>query len=518
MDHPQNKALWGPEDLTGLDPDRDLGYPGEYPFTRGIRPAMYRGRLWTMRQYSGMGDAEESNRRFKFLLAQGSEGLSVAFDLPTQMGYDSDSPWAAGEVGRVGVAVDSVEDMERLFAGIPLDMVSTSMTINATATILLALYVTVARRAGCDVARLTGTVQNDILKEYVARGTYIYPLRHSLRLLTDLFAWTGQHLPSWNPISVSGYHLREAGATAVQEVGFTLANARAYLEALRDAGLDVGRSASRFSFFFAAHNDFFEEVAKFRAARRLWAQLLGEQFGVDDRAAQMLRFHTQTAGSTLTAQQPENNLARTALQALAAVLGGTQSLHVNGYDEALGLPSEEAARMGLRTQQILAKESGVAQTVDPLAGSYYVESLTAAIEQGARVYFDRIDALGGMVAAIERGWVQQEIEQAAYQQQQDIDSGKTVVVGVNRFAGDYADPRPVAAVNEAAEREQIERVRGLRARRDPLRWRAALNRVEEQAKTAGNLMPAILEAVESCATVGEIAGSLRVVFGEHPAS
>jgi methylmalonyl-CoA mutase, N-terminal domain len=518
VDRPRNKPVWGPEDLAGFSPDRDLGYPGEYPFTRGIRPTLYRGRLWTMRQYSGMGDAEESNRRFKFLLAQGSEGLSVAFDLPTQMGYDSDSPWSAGEVGRVGVAIDSLEDMERLFAGIPLEPVSTSMTINATATILLALYVTAARRSGCDAARLTGTVQNDILKEYVARGAYIYPLRHSLRLLTDLFAWTGQRLPSWNPISVSGYHLREAGATAVQEVAFTLANARAYLQALRDAGVDVERSASRFSFFFAAHNNFFEEVAKFRSARRLWARLLREHFGVDDPAVQMLRFHTQTAGSTLTAQQPENNLARTALQALAAVLGGTQSLHVNGYDEALGLPSEESARMGLRTQQILAKESGVAQTVDPLAGSFYVESLTTAIEQEARSYLDRIDALGGMVAAIERGWVQQEIEQAAYQKQQDIDSGKTVVVGVNRYASGDQGPQPVAAVNEATEREQIERVRGLRARRDPLRWRAALNRVQEHAKATENLMPAILEAVESCATVGEIAGSLRQVFGEYQAS
>jgi len=518
VDCPQNKPVYTPEDLAGFDPDRDLGYPGEYPFTRGIRPTLYRGRLWTMRQYSGMGDAEESNRRFKFLLAQGSEGLSVAFDLPTQMGYDSDSPWSAGEVGRVGVAIDSLEDMERLFAGIPLDTVSTSMTINATATILLALYVTAARRSGCDAARLTGTVQNDILKEYVARGAYIYPLRHSLRLLTDLFAWTGRHLPSWNPISVSGYHLREAGATAVQEVAFTLAHARAYLQALRDAGVNVERSASRFSFFFAAHNDFFEEVAKFRAGRRLWARLLQEQFGVNDPAVQTLRFHTQTAGSTLTAQQPENNLARSALQALAAVLGGTQSLHVNGYDEALGLPSEESARMGLRTQQILAKESGVAQTVDPLAGSFYVESLTTAIEQGARAYFDRIDALGGMVAAIERGWVQQEIEQAAYQKQQDIDSGKTVVVGVNRYASGDQGAQPVAAVNEAREREQIERVRGLRARRDPLRWRAALDHVQEHATSTENLMPAILEAVESGATVGEIAGSLRQVFGEYQAS
>ena len=515
MDRPQDKPVWGPGDLAGFDPDRDLGYPGEYPFTRGVRPTMYRGRLWTMRQYSGMGSAEESNRRYHFLLAQGSEGLSVAFDLPTQMGYDSDSPWAAGEVGRAGVAIDSLEDMERLFAGIPLGSVSTSMTINATATILLALYVTTARRSGCEAARLTGTVQNDILKEYLARGTYIYPVQHSLRLVTDLFAWTGEHMPSWNPISVSGYHLREAGATAVQEIAFTLANGLAYLKALREAGVDLEAAASRFSFFFAAHNDFFEEVAKFRAARRLWARLLREEFGLIHPMAQGLRFHAQTAGSTLTAQQPENNLARTALQALAAVLGGTQSLHVNGYDEALGLPSEESARMGLRTQQILAKEAGVAQTVDPLAGSFYVESLTTTIEQGARGYLDRIDKLGGMLAAIERGWVQQEIEQAAYQQQQDVDSGKTVVVGVNRFAGGGQNPPAVGTVNEAGEREQIERVRGLRARRDPLRWRAALDLVQEQANASVNLMPAILEAVESYATVGEIAGSLGKVFGEH---
>ena len=515
MDRPQDKPVWGPGDLAGFAPDRDLGYPGEYPFTRGIRPTMYRGRVWTMRQYSGMGHADESNRRYKFLLAQGSEGLSVAFDLPTQMGHDSDSPWAAGEVGRAGVAIDSLEDMERLFAGIPLGSVSTSMTINATATILLALYITAARRSGCEAADLTGTVQNDILKEYIARGAYIYPLRHGLRLVTDLFAWTAKNLPAWNPISVSGYHLREAGATAVQEVAFTLANGRAYLEALRDAGLDIEPSAGRFSFFFAAHNDFFREVAKFRAARRLWARLLQEEFGV----AQGLRFHAQTAGSTLTAQQPENNLARTALQALAAVLGGTQSLHVNGYDEALGLPSEESARMALRTQQILARESGVAQTVDPLAGSFYVESLTTEIEQGAGVYLDRIDGMGGMLAAIERGWVQREIEQAAYQQQQDVDCGKTVVVGVNRFASDARpDPLPVGTVNEAGGREQIERVRGLRARRDPLRWRTALDQVQEQANSTANLMPSILEAVESYATVGEIAGSLRKVFGEHQAS
>ena len=511
------KTVYQAEDLAGFDPDRDLGYPGQYPFTRGIRPTMYRGRLWTMRQYSGMGDAEESNRRYKFLLAQGGDGLSVAFDLPTQLGYDSDSPWAAGEVGKAGVAIDSIEDMERLFRGIPLEAVSTSMTINATATILLALYVVVARRRGCDLGQLSGTVQNDILKEYVARGAYIYPLEHSLRLMTDLFVWSGEALPRWNPISICGYHVREAGATAVQEVAFTLANGCAYLTALNKVGLDIEQSAGRFSFFFAAHNDFFEEVAKFRAARRLWGRLLLERFGI---RGQALRFHAQTAGSTLTAQQAENNLARTALQALSAILGGAQSLHVNSYDEALALPSEESARMALRTQQILAKESGVAQTVDPLAGSYYVESLTTSIEQQARSYLDRIDSLGGMVGAIERGWVQREIEEAAYRYQQAVDCGERVVVGVNRFAGPNDDSRGVRAGEDdgTSERLQVERVRALRARRDPLRWKTAIERVRERARSSGNVMPVIVEAVESGATVGEIAGGLREVFGEFRGS
>jgi methylmalonyl-CoA mutase, N-terminal domain len=512
------RPFYEAEDLTDFDPERDLGEPGQFPFTRGIRPSMYRSRLWTMRQYSGMGDAEQSNRRYQFLLAQGGDGLSVAFDLPTQIGYDSDSPWAAGEVGKAGVAIDSLEDMERLFAGIPLNTVSTSMTINATATILLAMYVAAAARSGCGRAQLSGTVQNDILKEYIARGTYIYPLRHSLRLMTDLFAWSGLNLPSWNPISISGYHLREAGATAVQEIAFTLANGCAYLAALANAGLDSEQAASRFSFFFAAHNDFFEEVAKFRAARRLWARVLEEQFGIRGPGAVALRFHTQTAGSTLTAQQPENNLARSALQALSAILGGTQSLHVNGYDEALGLPGEEAARLALRTQQILAEESGVAQTVDPLGGSYYIESLTTAIEQQARAYMTRIDAMGGMVAAIERGWVQREIEDAAFRHQQAVDSGARVVVGANRFTGpDAMESREKS--EGTVEQDQIERVRALRIRRDPLRWRAALDRVTEQARCNTNLMPAILEAVESCATGGEIAASMGKVFGEYkPAS
>jgi methylmalonyl-CoA mutase N-terminal domain/subunit len=517
------KTVYRAEDLAGFDPDRDLGYPGQYPFTRGIHPTMYRGRLWTMRQYSGMGDAEESNRRYKFLLANGSDGLSVAFDLPTQIGYDSDSPWAIGEVGKAGVAIDSIADMERLFAGIRLDTISTSMTINATANILLALYVAAARRSGAEVAQLAGTVQNDILKEYIARGAYIYPIRHALRLVTDIFAWTSQYLPAWNPISISGYHMREAGATAVQEVAFALANGRAYLDALRDTGHDMERSAPRFSFFFSAHNDFFEEVAKFRAARRLWARLLRSRFGAREPLSHprfgALRFHAQTAGSTLTVQQPENNIARTALQALSAILGGAQSLHTNGYDEALALPSEESARLALRTQQILAYECGVANTVDPLAGSYYVESLTAAIEQEASRYLERIDALGGMVAAIERGWVQQEIEDAAYQHQRAVDAGETVVVGVNRFTGPHPSEDspglPTRNVHETTERGQIERVRALRARRDPVRWQAALDRVTEHARSTGNLMPAILEAVESCATVGEIAQSMRQVFGEY---
>jgi methylmalonyl-CoA mutase, N-terminal domain len=503
--------------VADFEPDRDLGYPGTYPFTRGIHPSMYRSRLWTMRQYSGMEDAEQSNQRFKFLLAQGAAGISVAFDLPTQIGYDSDSPWAEGEVGKAGVAIDSIEDMERLFAEIPLETVSTSMTINATANIILALYVAVARRSGARLEKLSGTVQNDVLKEYIARGTYIYPLPQALHLAIDLFTWTSRYLPCWTPISISGYHMREAGATAAQEVAFALANGRAYLDGLRDAGLDIDRSAPRFSFFFAVHNDFFEEVAKFRAARRLWARLMQEQFGARNAASKSLRFHVQTAGSTLTAQQPENNLARSALQALSAVLGGAQSLHVSGYDEALSLPSEDAARLALRTQQILAQETGVGQTVDPLAGSYYLESLTAAIEQEARGYLEQIDRLGGMVAAIERGWVQREIEDAAYARQREIDTGKAIVVGVNSFAipGEELPSPPGCSVDDIAERKQVERVRALRARRDPGRWQAALTRVVEQARAGGSLMPVILEAVESSATVGEIAASLRSVFGEY---
>ncbi len=428
------KPVYTPADLENFSPDRDLGYPGEFPFTRGIQPTMYRGRLWTMRQYAGMGDAEESNRRYKFLIANGTAGLSVAFDLPTQIGYDSDDPMSLGEVGKVGVAIDSLEDMERLFDGIPLDKISTSMTINATAGILLALYVAVAKRTGADLKKLSGTVQNDILKEYIARGTYIYPIRHAMRIVTDMFAWANDHTPEWNTISISGYHMREAGSTAAQEIAFTLANGMTYVQAAVDAGLDIDRFAPRLSFFFNAHNNFFEEVAKFRCARRVWARIMREHFGAKNPRSWMLRFHTQTAGSTLTAQQPENNIVRTAIQALSAVLGGTQSLHTNGYDEALALPTEEAARIALRTQQIIAGESGVANTIDPFAGSYYVESLTNDLEQQTNAYLDRIDALGGMLRAIEKGWIQQEIQNAAYEYQQAVDSGQATVVGVNRFS------------------------------------------------------------------------------------
>jgi methylmalonyl-CoA mutase, N-terminal domain len=475
---------------------------------------MYRGRPWTMRQYSGWGGPAESNQRYRFLLDQGGDALSVAFDLPTQLGYDSDSPSAAGEVGRAGVAIDSLEDMERLFAGIHLDRISTSMTINATAPILLAMYVASARRSGLDPHRLSGTVQNDILKEHVARGTYVYPVEHGLRLVTNLFCWSDRHLRAWNPISVSGYHMREAGATAVQEIAFSLANALVYLRAFEKAGLGAENAALRFSFFFAAHSNFFEEIAKFRAVRRLWARLLAEQFGIREPRALALRFHTQTAGSTLTAHQPENNLARTTLQAMSAILGGTQSLHVNGYDEALALPSEESARLALRTQQILANESGVAQTVDPLAGSFYIESLTTTMERQAREYLERIDAMGGMVTAIERGWVQHKIEEAAYQHQQAVDSGEQRVVGVNCFVGGKPAARRQADTG-GVEREQIERVRAFRLRRNPLRWRTVLDRVLEHARSSRNLMPAILEAVESGATVGEISLTLRQVFGEY---
>jgi methylmalonyl-CoA mutase N-terminal domain/subunit len=468
-----------------------------------------------MRQYAGMGDAEESNKRYKYLLAHGTTGLSVAFDLPTQIGMDSDHAMAMGEVGKVGVAINSIEDMQRLFDGINLEKISTSMTINATASILLALYIAVAKRSGADPRKINGTVQNDILKEYIARGTYIYPPREAMRIITDMFAYAQQDVPEWNIISISGYHMREAGCTAVQEVAFTLANAIAYVEAALAAGLDVDRFAPRLSFFFNAHNNFLEEVAKYRAARRMWARIVKERFGAKNPRSMMLRFHTQTAGSTLTAQQPENNIVRTALQALAAVLGGTQSLHTNSYDEALGLPTEEAARIALRTQQIIGYETGAPQTIDPLAGSYYIESLTNEIEDRANAYLAKIDALGGTLHAIETGFVQQEIQNAAYDFQQAVDRLEQVVVGVNRFQSEGERSVPVQRIDELLERRQIERLRALRARRDSSVWESALRGVEEAARSGQNLMPRIVQAVESLCTVGEISDAMRRVFGEY---
>ena len=507
--------LYTPADLENWDYDRQVGYPGEYPFTRGVQATMYRGKLWTMRQYAGMGDAEESNKRYKYLLANGTTGLSVAFDLPTQIGMDSDSPLALGEVGKVGVAIDSIEDMQRLFDGIELTKVSTSMTINATASILLALYVAVARRQGADIRQLSGTVQNDVLKEYIARGTYIYPPHQAMHVITDMFAWANENVPKWNTISISGYHMREAGSTAVQEVAFTLGNGIAYVQAALKAGLDVDKFAPRLSFFFNAHNNFLEEVAKFRAARRMWARIMRDQFKAKNPRSWMLRFHTQTAGSTLTAQQPENNIVRTAIQAMAAVLGGTQSLHTNSYDEALALPTEQAARIALRTQQIIAYESGAPQTIDPLAGSYYIESLTNEIEKRATEYLEKIEALGGMLKAIERGYVQQEIQDAAYQYQQQVDRAEAVVVGVNRFTVEKEKPIPTLHIDESLERKQVERLRALRSRRDLQPWKAALKQVEDAALSGANLMPGILAAVEAYATVGEISDTMRKVFGEY---
>ena len=489
--------------------------PGTYPFTRGIQPTMYRGRLWTMRQYAGFGTAAESNQRYRYLLSQGVSGLSVAFDLPTQMGFDSDQPLARGEVGRVGVAIDSVADMEQLFQGIPLESVSTSFTINATAIVLLALYVAVGRRQGVAEAQLSGTIQNDILKEYVARGTYIYPPRPSLRIVTDIFAYCERALPKWNPISISGYHIREAGSTAVQEVGFTFANAIAYVEAAIAAGLDVNDFGQRLSFFFNAHNDFLEEIAKFRAARRLWARLMKERFGATNPRAQQLRFHTQTAGSTLTAQQPDNNIVRVALQALAAVLGGTQSLHCNGRDEALALPTEESARIALRTQQIIAFESGVANTVDPAGGSYVLEEQTDRIEREALALIERIDALGGTLPAIEAGVVQREIQDAAYRAQQQVDSGETIVVGVNRFATNETAGIETMRIDPEMEARQVAAVADVRRRRDADTWRAAIDAVVAAARGTDNLVPPIIAAVEAYATLGEISDALRGVFGEH---
>jgi methylmalonyl-CoA mutase N-terminal domain/subunit len=509
------RQLYTPADLSDWNYDEQVGYPGDFPYTRGVQPTMYRGRLWTMRQYAGMGDAEESNKRYKYLLSQGTTGLSVAFDLPTQIGLDSDHPLSQGEVGKVGVAIDSIEDMERLFDGIDLTRISTSMTINATASILLALYVAVARKKGADIRKLSGTVQNDILKEYIARGTYIYPIPTAMRIVTDLFAWANKNVPEWNTISISGYHMREAGATAVQEVAFTLANACAYVQAAIDAGLDVDGFAPRLSFFFNAHNDFLEEVAKFRAARRMWAHIMREKFKARNPRSWMLRFHTQTAGSTLTAQQPENNIVRTAIQAMAAVLGGTQSLHTNSFDEALSLPTEQAARIALRTQQIVAYESGVPNTVDPLAGSYFIESLTDDIENHANGYLEKIEALGGMLRAIERGFVQQEIQNAAYEYQRAVDHGDATVVGVNRFALEHEHAVPIQHIDEALEQRQVERARSVRSKRDPAAWKSAVSAVRDAAQSGENLMPRILEAVEAYATVGEISDAMRGVFGEY---
>ncbi|MDR1988993.1 MAG: methylmalonyl-CoA mutase family protein [Acidobacteriaceae bacterium] len=493
----------------------DLGFPGEFPYTRGIQPTMYRGRLWTMRQYAGFGTASESNERYRYLLSQGVSGLSVAFDLPTQMGYDSDHPLAHGEVGRVGVAIDSIEDMAVLLDGLPLDRVSTSMTINATAAILLALYVATARRQRVPLDTLSGTIQNDVLKEYVARGTYIFPPRSSLRIVTDVFAYCEQEIPNWNTISISGYHIREAGSTAVQELAFTFANGIAYVQAALDAGLQVDRIGQRLSFFFNAHNDFLEEIAKFRAARRLWARIMRDRFGATNPRAQQLRFHTQTAGSTLTAQQPDNNIVRVAVQAMAAILGGTQSLHCNGRDEALGLPTEEAARLALRTQQIIASETGVANTVDPVGGSSVIEALTDRIEHDADALLGQIDAQGGTLAAIESGFIQREIQESAYRAQIAIDRGDTVVVGVNKFVDAIgASPIDLFHLDPAIERRQADRVRALRATRDTTAWNASLDAVATSARDGQNLMPSIVAAVEARATVGEISDTLRRVFGE----
>jgi methylmalonyl-CoA mutase, N-terminal domain len=509
------RDLYTPADTRDLDEQRDLGRPGEYPFTRGVQPTMYRSRLWTMRQYAGFATAEETNRRFRYLLDHGQTGLSVAFDLPTQMGYDSDAPAAEGEVGRVGVPISSLADMEVLVDGLPLGDVSTSMTINATAPILLALYVAAAEGQGVERSRIGGTTQNDILKEYIARGTYIFPPRPSMRLVTDVFEFCARELPKWNTISISGYHMREAGATAAQELAFTIADAIAYVEAAVDRGLDVDDFAGRLSFFFAAWSELFEEVAKFRVARRMWATVMKERFGATNPRSMMCRFHVQTAGSSLTAQSIDNNVVRTTIQALAAVLGGAQSLHTNSRDEALALPTEEAARLALRTQQILAFEAGVTETPDPLAGSYFVESLSNELEAAAWSYLDEIESLGGTLAAIEKGFQQREIQEAAYRVQRAIDSGDQIVVGVNRYTDDEVSTPPTQRIDPEGERRQVERVRRVRAERSADEWSAAMDRLEDTARADGNLMPAILDAVRAYATVGEISDRLRVAWGEH---
>ena len=509
------ERLYTEASLGASDAEEALGYPGEFPYTRGIYPSMYRGRLWTMRQYAGFGSAAESNQRYRYLLSQGQSGLSVAFDLPTQIGMDSDHALAQGEVGKVGVAIDSLEDMEALFAGIPLERVSTSMTINATAAILLCLYVAVAKKQGANLRKLSGTVQNDILKEYIARGTYIYPVRPAMRMVTDIFGWCQDSLPKWNTISISGYHIREAGSTAIQEVAFTLADAIAYVQAALEVGLDIDDFAPQLSFFFNAHSDLLEEIAKYRAARRLWARIMRERFQARDARSLLLRFHAQTAGSSLTAQQPENNIVRVAIQALAAVLGGCQSLHTNSLDEALALPTEDAALIALRTQQIIAHETGVANTSDPVAGSFAIEHLTNEIEKGATAYLEKIDSLGGMLRAIENGFVQGEIQKAAYEYQRAVEAKQQVVVGVNEFVAEEERAIPTLRIHPEIEQEQVRRVEALRAKRDGGKTRAALAELERRARTAENLLPAILTAVEAYATVGEISDTLRGVFGEY---
>jgi len=507
--------VYAPDDLEGFNYVQKLGYPGEYPFTRGVQPTMYRGRVWTMRQYAGFASAEESNKRYHYLLEQGQTGLSVAFDLPTQIGYDSDSPKSQGEVGKVGVPVSSLEDMETLFKGIPFDKVSTSMTINSTAPVLMAMYIAVGKKQGVDPAKLDGTIQNDLLKEYIARGTYIFPPRPSMRLITDIFSYCTEKIPRWNTISISGYHIREAGSTAPQEVAFTLANGIAYVQAAIDTGLDVDKFAGRLSFFFAAHNNLFEEVAKFRAARRLWARIMNERFKPKDPRSMMLRFHTQTCGHTLTAQQPDNNIVRTAMQALAAVLGGTQSLHTNSRDEAYATPSAEAVTIALRTQQLLAYENGVGDCIDPLGGSYYVEHLTDKIEAEAQSYIEKIDQLGGALAAIERGFQQREIQESSYRTQKDIEAGKKTMVGVNKFVSPYPPITGLLKVNPVEAEKQKQRLIALKARRDKKAVTQALNRLKEVANSKENTMPVIVECVESYASLGEICDVLRGVYGEQ---
>jgi len=509
------ERLYTPLDIANLDYERDLGYPGSYPFTRGVQPTMYRGRFWTMRQYAGFGSAVETNKRFKYLLEQGQTGLSVAFDLPTQSGYDSDHPLAVGEVGKVGVAIDSIEDMKVLFDGIPLDKVTTSMTINAPATVLLAMYLAIAEEQGIPFDKVGGTVQNDILKEYTVRGQYIFPPGPSMRLTVDLIEYCFKHVPRWNSISISGYHIREAGATAAQEVAFTIADGIAYVQACIDRGLDVDKFAPRLSFFFNAFTNVFEEVAKFRAARRCWARIMKERFGAKDPRSMMMRYHVQTGGVTLTAQQPLNNIVRVALQAFAAAAGGCQSLHTNSYDEALCLPTEQAVTVALRTQQIIAEESGVTDTIDPFAGSYYIEALTNKIEEEVEQYLKKIDEMGGTLAAIEQGFIQREIQESAYRFQKEIESGERVYVGVNKYVMDEPPPTNLLKVDMEVGRREAEKVKALRASRDQIKWKEALEKLREVSLSGENVMPAVIEAVKAKATVGEICDVWREVFGEY---